>query len=85
MLSLYVDEHKVGESEIVTQPGVFSLCGDGLCVGRDSGSPVGDDYAPPFTFAGGVIDRVVVDVSGDALRGSREGGSRLAGARLGPF
>ena len=34
-------------------------------MGRDSGSPVGDDYAPPFPFAGGVIDRVVVDVSGD--------------------
>ncbi len=64
-LTLYIDDHKVGESEIVTQPGVFSLCGDGLCVGRDSGSPVGDDYAPPFTFAGGVIDRVVVDVSGE--------------------
>ena len=26
---------------------------------------MGDDYAPPFPFAGGVIDRVVVDVSGD--------------------
>jgi arylsulfatase A-like enzyme len=64
-LSLYVNDDKVGEAEIVTQPGVFSLAGDGLCIGRDNGSPVGDDYSPPFAFAGGVIDRVVVDVSGE--------------------
>jgi hypothetical protein len=35
-------------------------------VGRDSGSPVSSDYALPFAFAGGTIERVVVDVSGDA-------------------
>ena len=27
--------------------------------------PWGDDYPPPFAFAGGAIDRVVVDVSGE--------------------
>ena len=66
VLTLYVDEQKVGEQEIVTQPGYFALAGDGLCVGRDSGSPVSPDYASPFPFTGGAIDRVVVDVSGDA-------------------
>jgi hypothetical protein len=64
-LTLYVDDEKAGEAEIMTQPGVFSLCGDGLCVGRDSGSPVSRDYDGAFPFAGGTIDRVVVDVSGD--------------------
>jgi arylsulfatase len=49
----------------MTQPGFFALAGDGVCVGRDSGSPVSNDYAAPFPFAGGTIDRVVVDVSGD--------------------
>ena len=49
----------------MTQPGHFSLCGDGLCVGRDSGSPVASDYTAPFPFAGGTIERVVIDVSGD--------------------
>jgi arylsulfatase A-like enzyme len=65
-LSLYIDTDAVGRDEIMTQPGVFSLCGDGLCVGRDSGSPVSPDYSPPFAFAGGSIERVVIDVSGDA-------------------
>ena len=64
-LSLYIDTEQVGQSEIRTQPGYFSLVGEGLCVGRDSGSPVSSDYAPPFTFTGGTIDRVVVDVAGE--------------------
>ena len=64
-LTLYADTEPAGSGEIVTQPGFFALVGDGVCVGRDSGSPVGGDYAPPFPFAGGVIDRVVVDVSGE--------------------
>ena len=29
---------------IKTQPGKFMLAGEGLCVGRDSGEPVTDDY-----------------------------------------
>ena len=65
VLTLYVDDEKVGQGEIMTQPGFFALCGDGLCVGRDSGSPVSNDYQAPFAFAGGTIDRVVVDVSGN--------------------
>jgi len=62
-LTLYVDAVAVASAEIVTQPGPFALAGDGLCVGRDSGSPVAD-YPAPFEFVGGTIDRVVVDVSG---------------------
>ncbi len=64
-LTLYIDDQPVGEAEIMTQPGHFSLTGDGLCVGRDSGSSVSPDYGPPFEFQGGTIDRVVVDVTGD--------------------
>lgn len=64
-LALYIDMEKVGEGRISTQPGSFSLTGDGLCVGRDSGSPVSPDYAAPFAFTGGTIDRVVIDVSGE--------------------
>ena len=64
-LTLYVDTEPVGDGEITTQPGMFSLVGDGLCVGRDSGSAVTPDYAAPFAFSGGTIDRVVIDVSGD--------------------
>ena len=44
ILSLYHGDKKVGEGRIKTQPGMFSLAGEGLCVGRDSGEPVTDDY-----------------------------------------
>ena len=44
ILSLYYGEKKVGEGRIKTQPGAFSLAGEGLCVGRDSGEAVTDDY-----------------------------------------
>jgi arylsulfatase len=64
-LTLYIDMKKVGEGRIMTQPGFFALTGDGLCVGRDSGSPVSPDYAAPFAFTGGTIERVVIDVSGE--------------------
>ncbi len=63
-LTLYMDDEQVGEAEIVTQPGAFCLVGDGICVGRDSASPVTPDYRPPFRFSGGTIDKVIVDVSG---------------------
>ena len=64
-LTLYIDTNAVGSAEIITQPGMFALAGDGLCVGRDSGSPVSPEYKPPFDFRGGTIDRVAIDVSGD--------------------
>jgi hypothetical protein len=63
-LTLYVDDHHVGQGQIVTQPGYFCLTGDGICVGRDSASAVTPDYQAPFPFTGGSIDKVVVDVSG---------------------
>ncbi|MEI6622969.1 MAG: arylsulfatase [Actinomycetes bacterium] len=65
VLTLYVDDQAVGSSEIVTQPGLFCAVGDGICVGRDDASAVTPDYAAPFRFTGGTIDKVVVDVSGE--------------------
>jgi arylsulfatase len=67
ILSLYHGDTKVGEGRIKTQPGMFSLAGEGLCVGRDGGEPVTGDYPGPHphTFTGGTIKRVAVDVSGD--------------------
>jgi arylsulfatase A-like enzyme len=66
-LSLYHGDEKVGEGRIRTQPGKFSLAGDGLCVGRDSSDPVSDDYPgeAPWGFTGGTINRVAIDVSGE--------------------
>ncbi|MBP1927791.1 arylsulfatase [Methanolinea mesophila] len=64
-LTLYIDMKPVGSATIMTQPGYFAAVGDGLCVGRDSASPVSPDYRAPFRFTGGTIERVIVDVSGD--------------------
>jgi arylsulfatase A-like enzyme len=65
--TLHIDNEPVGSGDIVTQPGNFCLIGDGICVGRDSASPVTPDYADrgTFAFSGGTIDKVVVDVTGD--------------------
>jgi arylsulfatase A-like enzyme len=67
MLSLYHGDTKVGEGRIKTQPGMFSLAGEGLCIGRDSGEAVTSDYpnGSAHHFTGGTIQRVAVDVSGD--------------------
>jgi arylsulfatase A-like enzyme len=67
ILSLYHGDKKVGEGRIKTQPGLFSIAGEGLCIGRDSGEPVTEDYSngSAHHFTGGTIRRVAVDVSGD--------------------
>jgi hypothetical protein len=67
ILSLYHGDRKVGEGRIKTQPASFELAGEGLCVGRDSGAAVTDDYPGqrPYRFTGGTIKRVAVDVSGE--------------------
>ena len=67
ILSLYHGDKKVGEGRIKTQPGKFSIAGEGLTIGRDGGEPVTDDYpgTEPWAFTGGTIDRVAVDVSGE--------------------
>jgi arylsulfatase len=66
ILPLYHGDRKVGEGRIKTQPGKFSIGGEGLCVGRDSGEAVTDDYpgAAPWRFTGGTIRSVQVNVSG---------------------
>ena len=51
----------------MTQPGNFSLVGEGLNVGKDPAEPVTDDYpgTRPYPFTGGRIEQVIVDVSGE--------------------
>jgi arylsulfatase len=66
-LSLFIDDEKVGEGQIMTQPGNFSLVGEGLNVGRDPAEPITDDYpgTSPYAFTGGTIEEAIVDVSGE--------------------
>ena len=56
-LSLWHGDKKVGEAQIKTQPGKFMIAGEGLCIGRDGGAGVTDDYpgTEPWRFTGGTI------------------------------
>ena len=59
---LYIDDKVVAEGPRKTQPGKFTLSGDGLCVGFDSGDAVSKEYKTPGTFRGGEIQFVGVTV-----------------------
>jgi arylsulfatase len=66
-LTLYHHDRKVGEGAIKTQLGAFAIAGAPLFVGRHGGEAVTDDYPgePPYTFTGGTIRQVTVNVSGE--------------------
>lgn len=65
--TLTVDGEVAAQQRIRTQPGYFSLSGEGSTVGREVGQPVSSSYTPPFAFTGGSIDHVVVRLIGDHL------------------
>ena len=45
-LRLYVDDEVVGQrGDFRTMTGHFSLCGEGLCIGYDSGDAASKEYA----------------------------------------
>jgi arylsulfatase len=52
---LYVDDKVVAQGDMKAQTGKFTLSGDGLCIGRDSGDAVSEDYKSPGTFKGGTL------------------------------
>jgi arylsulfatase len=60
--TLYVNEKIVAQGDMKTQLGKFTLSGDGLCIGRDSGDAVSEEYKSPGTFKGGTIHGVAVTV-----------------------
>jgi arylsulfatase len=66
-LTLHVRDEAVGEGRIKTQPGKFSLAGEGLNVGKEGAEPVTDDYPgqAPWAFVGGTIHKAIIDVSGE--------------------
>jgi arylsulfatase A-like enzyme len=61
--TLYVDNNVVAEGPMKAQVGKFTLSGDGLCIGFDSGDNVSQEYKNPGTFSGGTIFGVGIDVS----------------------
>ena len=72
-LSLHIGDEKVGEGRIMTQPGNFSLVGEGLNVGRirPSRSPTTTRARRPYAFTGGTIRQAIVDVSASRSSTSR--------------
>ena len=61
-MKLYIDDKVVAEGDMKTQPAKFTLSGDGLCVGFDSGDAVSGEYKSPGTFGGGTIQGVGITV-----------------------
>ena len=61
--TLYVDGNAVATGPMRAQIGKFTLSGDGLCVGYDSGDNVSEQYKNPGRFTGGTIQGVAIDVS----------------------
>ena len=62
---LYIDDEKVGEGQI---PHTSKFCysfDEGFDIGRDSGSPVSEEYKAGTQFTGGNIERVVIDLVGE--------------------
>lgn len=59
---LYVNEKVVAQGPTKTQPGKFTLSGDGLCIGYDSGDAFSQEYKTPGMFKGGKIFGVGVTV-----------------------
>jgi arylsulfatase len=64
-VQLFVDEKVVAEGPMKTQPGHFTLCGDGLCVVFDSADRVSKEYEGTYPFEDGTILGVAVDVGDD--------------------
>ncbi|MCI0636246.1 MAG: arylsulfatase, partial [Actinobacteria bacterium] len=65
-MTLHIDEAAVEEGAFRTQTGRYALCGEGLCIGYDSGDAVSSEYTPKFPFTGGRVIKVVFDVADDA-------------------
>src|SRR5262249_11102601 len=63
--TLYVNDKAVAEGSMRAQTGKFTLSGDGLCIGYDSGDAVSQEYKSPGRFKGGTILGVAVDLSPD--------------------
>jgi hypothetical protein len=57
---LYINDKIVATGPMTAQVGKFTLVGDGLCVGFDSGDPVSKQYKSPGEFNGGTISFVKV-------------------------
>ncbi len=64
LATLYIDQTPVDTMTIRTQPAKFTLSGDGLCIGYDSGDKVTRLYPEESEFTGAELKYVKVKVTG---------------------
>ena len=64
--TLFIGDTAVAKQEIRTIAAFYALCGEGLCIGYDSGDAVSSAYTSRFEWSGGEIIKVVFDVADDA-------------------
>ena len=64
-MALHVDKKSLAKADFRTQSGHYSLAGEGIAVGRDTGDPVSREYKAGFAFRNGEIAKVVYDVGDD--------------------
>jgi hypothetical protein len=67
----------VAPGKMRTQPGRFTLSGDGLCVGYDGGDAVSTLYKAPGKFTDGKIQGAAVSVKGEPYVGLEAEAKRL--------
>ena len=64
-MTLHEDDAAVVSADFRTQSGHYSLCGEGLAIGYDSGDHVSAEYSSKFPFQGGRIVKVIYDIADD--------------------
>jgi arylsulfatase len=63
-MTLHIDDTPVAEGEFRTMLIQYTLCGEGLCIGYDSGDAVASAYeGGRFPYTGGDIRKVVFDIA----------------------
>ncbi len=63
-LTLSMGKTILTKGKMRTQPGKFSISGEGFVVGREKSDAVSSKYEPPFYFHGGKIKQVIVTPMG---------------------
>ena len=79
-MQLYVNGKPVAKGPMKAQVGKFTLVGDGLCVGYDSGDPVSKLYKSPGEFKGGTIAFVTVNTGKETYNDLSKEAARAFGA-----
>ncbi|WP_433756729.1 hypothetical protein [Nocardia sp. CA-135398] len=62
---MLINGTETAQASMRTQPGKFTLSGEGLAIGRDTADPVSRDYPAGQLLRGIRIDHVTINLAGD--------------------